>query len=57
VKRSGPVKKGFMQRMAEQADAAKKAKEAGGALPSGPGSRTKMPGEKGDRHTKGKKRR
>jgi YidC/Oxa1 family membrane protein insertase len=56
VKRSGPVKKGFMQRMAEQADAAKKAKESGGVLPSGPGSRTKMPGEKGDRHTKKKRR-
>ncbi len=57
VKRTGPVKKGFMQRMAEQADAAQKAKAAGGGAPAGPGSRTKMPGEKGDRHTKGRKKR
>lgn len=57
VKRKGPAKQGFMQRMAAQAEAAQKAKAAGGSLPSGPGSRTKMPGEKGDRHTKGKKKR
>lgn len=55
VKRVGSGKKGMMQRLAEQAEAAKKAKTEGG-LPTGPGSRTKMPGEKGDRHTKGKKR-
>lgn len=57
VKRTGPAKKGFMQRLAAQAEAAQKAKAAGGSLPTGPGSRTKMPGEKGDRHTKGKKKR
>ncbi len=57
VKRQGPARKGFMQRLAAQAEAAQKAKAAGGSLPSGPGSRTKMPGEKGDRHTKGKKKR
>ena len=56
VKRNGPVKRGFMQRMAERAEAAQKAKAEGGA-PSGPGSRTKMPGEKGDRHTKRRKKR
>jgi len=48
-------KKGFMQRMQEQAAAAQEAKKNGG-MPSGPGSRTKMPGEKGDRHTKRKRR-
>ncbi len=57
VKRQGAPKKGFMQRLAAQAEAAQKAKAEGGSLPSGPGSRTKMPGEKGDRHTKGKKKR
>lgn len=55
VKRSGG-RKGWMQRLAEQAEASQKAKGEG-SLPSGPGSRTKMPGEKGDRHTKGKKKR
>jgi YidC/Oxa1 family membrane protein insertase len=57
VKRANSGRKGFMQRMAEQAEAAQKAKAAGGSLPAGPGSRTKMPGEKGERHTKGKKKR
>jgi YidC/Oxa1 family membrane protein insertase len=57
VKRGDSGRKGFMQRMAEQAEAAQKAKAAGGSLPAGPGSRTKMPGEKGERHTKGKKKR
>lgn len=51
-------KKSFMQRMQEQAEEAQKAKAAGG---SGGGmtkkDRTRMPGEKGDRHTKGKKKR
>lgn len=55
VKRAGG-RKGWMQRLAEQAEASQKAKGEG-SLPSGPGSRTKMPGEKGDRHTKGKKKR
>ncbi len=57
VKKVGSGKKGFMQRMQDQAAAAQAAKKSGGALPTGPGSRTKMPGEKGDRHTKGKKKR
>jgi YidC/Oxa1 family membrane protein insertase len=51
-------KKSFMQRMQEQAEEAQKAKAAGG---TGGGisrkDRTRMPGEKGDRHTKGKKKR
>ncbi|MBP6784169.1 MAG: membrane protein insertase YidC, partial [Verrucomicrobiales bacterium] len=54
VKKAGSGKKGFMQRMQEQAEAAKQAR---GNAPTGPGSRTKMPGEKGDRHEKGKKKR
>ena len=48
-------KKGFMQRMQEQANAAQEAKK-NRTTPTGPGSRTKMPGEKGDRHTKKKRR-
>ena len=53
VKGSG--KKGFMQRMQEQAEAQQRAKKAGGA--TGPGqSRTKLASEKGDRHTKSKKK-
>jgi len=55
VKKAPSGKKGFMQRMQDQAAAAKEAK-ANGGMPSGPGSRTKMPGEKGDRHTKRKRR-
>ena len=57
VKRNGTAKRGFLARMADQAEAAQKAKAAGGSAPAGPASRTKMPGEKGDRHTKGKKKR
>jgi len=57
VKKAGSGKKSFMERMQAQAEAQKKAGGKGGAAPSGPGSRTKMPGEKGDRHTKGKKKR
>lgn len=57
VKRADSGRKGFMQRMAEKAEAAQREKAAGGSLPGGPGSRTKMPGEKGERHTKGKKKR
>jgi len=55
VKKAPTGKKGFIQRMQDQAAAAKEAKNNGGT-PSGPGSRTKMPGEKGDRHTKRKRR-
>ncbi len=58
-KKATTGKKSFMQRMQEQAEEAQKAKAAGGS--SGGGmtkkDRTKMPGEKGDRHTKGKKKR
>lgn len=57
VKRTDSGRKGFVQRMAERAEAAQKANAEGGSLPGGPGSRTKMPGEKGERHTKGKKKR
>jgi YidC/Oxa1 family membrane protein insertase len=56
VKRAGSGKKGFLQRMAEQAESAQRAKAAGGSVPGAPGSRTKLPGEKGDRHTKGRKK-
>lgn len=49
-------KKGFMSRMQDQAAAAQKAKAEGGGG-GGAKSRTKMPGEQGDRHTKGKKKR
>ncbi len=63
-KKQGSGKKGFFAKLQEQAEAQQKAKASGGsgggksssAAPSGPGSRTKMPGEKGDRHTKGKKK-
>lgn len=59
VKRADSGRKGFLRRMADQAGEAQRAKAAGGPgpLPGGPGSRTKMPGEKGERHTKGKKKR
>ena len=57
-KRKNSGKKGFMERMQEQAAAAQKAREAGQS-PGGASrkDRTKMPGEKGDRHTKPKKKR
>lgn len=54
-KRASSGKKSFMQRMQEQAEAAQKAKASGGGVTSR--DRTRMPGEKGDRHTKGKKKR
>jgi YidC/Oxa1 family membrane protein insertase len=57
TKKAVSNKKGFMQKLQEQAAAAEEARKKGGGAPSGPGSRTKMPGEKGDRHTKGKKKR
>jgi YidC/Oxa1 family membrane protein insertase len=59
-KRAGSGKKSFMQRMQEQAEAAQKAKASGGGGGGGgmtSKDRTRMPGEKGDRHTKGKKKR
>jgi YidC/Oxa1 family membrane protein insertase len=54
-KREGGGKKSFMQRMQEQAEAAQKAKASGGGVTGK--SRTAMPGEKGARHTRGKKKR
>jgi YidC/Oxa1 family membrane protein insertase len=57
VKKSASAKKGMMQRLQDRAEAAQEERKKGGAAPSGPGSRTKMPGEKGDRHSKGKKKR
>jgi len=56
-KREGTGKKSFMQRMQEQAEAAQKAKAGGGAAGVTGKSRTSMLGEKGARHTKGKKKR
>ena len=58
-KKANAGKKGFLARMQEQAEAAQKTRSGGGATsaPGNPASRTKMPGEKGERHTKGKKRR
>jgi hypothetical protein len=58
-KRKSSGKKSFMERMQEQAEAAQKAKAAGGAASAGMSAkdRTRMPGEKGARHTKGKKKR
>jgi YidC/Oxa1 family membrane protein insertase len=58
-KRKNSGKKSFMERMQEQAEAAQKAKAAGGAASAGMSAkdRTRMPGEKGARHTKGKKKR
>lgn len=51
---NGNGKPSFMERMQAQAEAAQKAKaEGGGAFGK---SRTQMPGEKGARHTKGKKK-
>jgi YidC/Oxa1 family membrane protein insertase len=50
-------KKGFMARMQEQAEAQQKAKKSGGSSAPAPGqSRTKLASEKGDRHTKSKKK-
>lgn len=60
-KRSGSGKKSFMQRMQEQAEAAQKARSGGGGgagAPPAPGrDKNRMPGEKGARHTKGRKKR
>ncbi|MEM9016276.1 MAG: membrane protein insertase YidC [Verrucomicrobiota bacterium] len=58
-KRANSGKKSFMQRMQEQAEAAQKAKASGSTSSPGVTSkdRTRMPGEKGERHTKGKKKR
>jgi YidC/Oxa1 family membrane protein insertase len=53
----GSGKPSFMERMQAQAEDAKKAKAEGGAGGGAFGkSRTQMPGEKGARHTKGKKK-
>ncbi len=52
--RKGSGKKGFLQRMAEQAEAQKKAGQSGAPAPGQ--SRTKLASEKGDRHTKSKKK-
>lgn len=57
-KRKSTGKKTFMQRMQEQAEQAQKARASG--APAGGVSakdRTKMPGEKGERHTKKRKKR
>jgi len=54
-KRKLTGKKSFMQRMQDQAEAARKAKESGGAAP-GRASRTRLASEKGARHTPGKKK-
>jgi YidC/Oxa1 family membrane protein insertase len=55
-KRKGGGKKSFMQRMQDQAENAQKAKAAG-ASPAAGADRTRMPGEKGARHTKSRKKR
>ncbi len=47
---------GFMSKLQEQAAAQQKAKQGGGQGAQGPGSRTKLASEKGDRHTQSKKR-
>ncbi len=52
--KKGGGKKGFMQRMAEQAEAQKKSGQSGASAPGQ--SRTKLASEKGDRHTKSKKK-
>lgn len=54
-KRVDGGKKGFFQRLQEQAEAAQKARNSGGG-PSAK-NRINLPGEKGARHTKGKKKR
>jgi len=45
-------KKGFMQKLQEQAEAQQKARASGGS----PGDRTRLSSERGERHTKGKKK-
>lgn len=57
LKKRAGGKKSFMQKMQEQAEAAQKAKGSGGGGGVSSKDRTRMPGEKGDRHTKGKKKR
>lgn len=56
-KRKDSGKKGFMQRMQEQAEAAQKQRGGSGGGAAAGKDRTRMPGEKGARHTKGKKKR
>lgn len=62
-KRAASGKKGFFQRLQDQAQAAQQAKQKGGGAGKSPGegaapggSRTKLASEKGDRHTKSRKR-
>jgi len=50
-------KKPFLQRMQEQAEAAQKNRAAQGGSAPGAGKTSRLPGEKGARHTKGKKKR
>ncbi len=47
---------GFMAKLQEQAAAQQKAKQSGQAAPAAGADRTKLASEKGDRHTKSKKR-
>ncbi len=57
-KRADSGKKGFMQRMQEQAEAQQRMRaQGGGSSPSKANQRTKLASEKGERHTKGKKKR
>lgn len=57
TKRPDGGKKGFLARLQEQAEAQQRARQGGGgAAPMGPGSRTRMPGEQGARHTKSRKK-
>lgn len=65
-KKAASGKKGFFERLQEQAEAQQKARAGGSggggggksssASPMSPGSRTKLASEKGDRHTKSKKK-
>ncbi|NNE93435.1 MAG: membrane protein insertase YidC [Verrucomicrobiales bacterium] len=60
LKKKKVKKGGFMERLQEQAAAQQKAKQAGGGGGGGkpnPADRTKLASEKGDRHTKPKKKR
>ncbi len=55
--RTGPEKKGFFQKLQEQAEAQQKLREqqkAGGG--AAPGNRTKLASERGERHTKSKRK-
>jgi len=55
--KKGTGKKGFLQRLQEQAEAQQRARKNGGsALPSPGQSRTRLASEKGERHTKSRKK-